>query len=72
VQGYTDTVGSAASNKVLSELRAKKVVDFLTSAGVDASKLKAVGYGPDKPIGDNHTSEGRRLNRRVEIVVSGQ
>jgi len=69
VQGYTDTVGSRASNKMLSKLRAEKVADFLTSAGVDSSKLKAVGYGPDKPIGDNHTSEGRRLNRRVEIVV---
>ena len=72
VQGYTDTVGSEGSNKVLSELRAKKVVDFLTSAGVDSSKLKAVGYGPEKAIGDNHTAEGRRLNRRVELVVSSQ
>jgi outer membrane protein OmpA-like peptidoglycan-associated protein len=72
VQGYTDTVGSKASNKMLSKLRAEKVADFLASAGVDSSKLKAVGYGPDKPIADNHTSEGRRLNRRVELVVSGQ
>jgi outer membrane protein OmpA-like peptidoglycan-associated protein len=72
VQGFTDAVGSGAINRALSELRAKKVVDFLKSAGVDSSKLKAVGYGSDKAIGDNHTAEGRRLNRRVELVVSSQ
>ena len=72
VQGYTDSVGSSGGNKILSELRAKKIVDFLTDAGVDASKLKAVGNGEDNPVGDNATVEGRRLNRRVEFVVSGQ
>jgi outer membrane protein OmpA-like peptidoglycan-associated protein len=72
VQGYTDSVGSSGGNKILSELRAKKIVDFLTDAGVDASKLKAVGNGEDNPVGDNGTTEGRRLNRRVEFVVSGQ
>jgi outer membrane protein OmpA-like peptidoglycan-associated protein len=72
VHGFTDSVGSSGGNKVLSELRAKKIVDFLTDAGVDASKLKAVGDGEDNPVGDNATMEGRRLNRRVEFVVSGQ
>lgn len=71
VQGFTDNVGSASSNKVLSLLRAKKVADFLTTAGVDASKLKTTGHGPANPIGDNSTNEGRHKNRRVELVVSG-
>ena len=48
------------------------IVDFLTDAGVDASKLQAVGKGEDNPVGDNATPEGRRLNRRVEFAVSGQ
>lgn len=72
VQGYTDSVGSSGGNKMLSELRAKRIVDFLTDAGVDASKLRAVGNGEDNPVADNSTTEGRRLNRRVEFVVSGQ
>ncbi|AGK59816.1 OmpA/MotB domain-containing protein [Hyphomicrobium denitrificans 1NES1] len=72
VHGYTDSVGSSGVNKMLSELRAKKIVDFLTDAGVDASKLKAVGNGEENPVADNGTNQGRRLNRRVEFVVSSQ
>jgi outer membrane protein OmpA-like peptidoglycan-associated protein len=72
VAGYTDSVGSSGSNRILSELRAKKVVDFLTDAGVDASKLKAVGHGEGHPVADNTTAQGRSLNRRVELSVSGQ
>ena len=72
VRGFTDSVGSSDGNKILSELRAKKIVDFLTDAGVEASKLTAVGKGEDDPISDNGTAEGRRLNRRVEFVLSGQ
>jgi outer membrane protein OmpA-like peptidoglycan-associated protein len=71
VQGYTDNVGTVASNKVLSMLRAKKVADFLATSGVDASRLRTTGHGPDNPIGDNSTDEGRHQNRRVELVVSG-
>jgi len=71
VLGYTDNVGTVASNKVLSLLRAKKVADFLATSGVDASRLRTTGHGPDNPIGDNSTDEGRHQNRRVELVVSG-
>lgn len=71
VGGHTDSVGSPEANKILSELRAKKVVDFLTAAGVDAAKLKAVGYGQADPLASNGTKEGRKLNRRVEFLVSG-
>lgn len=71
VQGYTDNVGTASSNRVLSLLRAKKVADFLATSGVEASKLKTTGNGPSNPIGDNSTAEGRHKNRRVELIVSG-
>ncbi|NOT72669.1 MAG: OmpA family protein [Hyphomicrobium sp.] len=70
VSGHTDNTGKAASNKTLSELRAKAVVNYLTGAGVDAAKLKAAGYGQDKPIDDNGTVEGRRANRRIEFGVT--
>lgn len=72
VRGFTDSVGSSEGNQMLSELRAKKIVDFLTDAGVEASKLTAVGKGEDDPVANNETAEGRRLNRRVEFVLSGQ
>ena len=71
VGGHTDNTGKPASNKTISELRAQSVVKYLTKAGVDAAKLKAVGYGQDKPVGDNATVAGRRENRRIEFLVSG-
>lgn len=70
VGGHTDNVGSAATNKTISELRAQAVVKYLTRAGIDAGKLKAVGYGPDKPVAENGTPAGRAKNRRIEFVVS--
>lgn len=70
VGGHTDTIGSAAGNAAISELRAKAVVKYLTRAGVDAAKLRAVGYGAAKPIASNDTPAGRRQNRRIEFVVS--
>lgn len=71
VRGHTDSTGKPDSNKTLSELRAKAVVTYLTKAGVPLSKLKAVGLGEDKPVGDNATAAGRRQNRRIEFVVTG-
>ncbi len=71
VGGHTDNTGKPASNKTISELRAQSVVKYLAKAGVDAAKLKAVGYGQDKPVGDNATVAGRRQNRRIEFLVSG-
>jgi outer membrane protein OmpA-like peptidoglycan-associated protein len=72
VNAFTDNTGGTESNLKLSERRANAVVKFLTSAGVDASKLKAVGNGESRPITTNSTAEGRRKNRRVEFVVLGQ
>jgi OmpA-OmpF porin, OOP family len=68
VEGHTDNVGSPASNKTLSEARAKSVVSAITGQGISADRLSPTGFGQDKPIGDNNTEEGRAKNRRVELV----
>jgi OOP family OmpA-OmpF porin len=68
VEGHTDNVGSPASNKSLSENRAKAIMNALISKGIAASRLSAKGWGQEKPVADNRTEEGRAKNRRVEIV----
>jgi outer membrane protein OmpA-like peptidoglycan-associated protein len=70
VEGHTDSTGSDAYNQRLSEQRAQSVYDFLFAQGIEAHRMKAVGYGPTRPIADNATTEGRSKNRRVEIVIS--
>ncbi len=70
IEGHTDSTGNADSNKRLSEARARAVVAYLTQeGGIAASRLEAVGMGPDHPVADNATAEGRQTNRRVELVV---
>lgn len=70
IQGHTDNVGSAEYNKKLSLRRAQAVVNyFVQKHGIDIKRLRAVGYGEEKPIADNATEEGRALNRRVEFVI---
>lgn len=68
VEGHTDNQGSAASNQALSERRAQAVVVWLTTHGIEASRLSAKGMGPSKPVADNGGEEGRAKNRRVELV----
>ena len=68
IEGHTDSTGSAAHNQTLSENRAKSVTDFLTAAGIPASRLKAAGFGATKPVAGNETELGRAQNRRVELV----
>ncbi len=68
VEGHTDNVGNLASNKTLSEERARSVVSALVNQGIAVEQLSSSGYGQDKPIGDNSTEEGRARNRRVELV----
>lgn len=68
VEGHTDNVGTPASNKTLSEQRAKSVVAAIVDQGINADRLNPSGYGQDKPVGDNNTEEGRAKNRRVELV----
>ena len=68
VQGHTDNKGSEKKNLKLSETRAKAVVKYLNKKGIDSSRLRAVGYGSEKPIADNDDAAGRAQNRRVELV----
>ncbi len=72
VEGYTDSTGTAEFNQTLSEHRANAVRDFLMSQGVNTQNMNAVGYGENYPVAPNDTSAGRQLNRRVELVVSGE
>jgi len=69
IAGHTDSIGSDAYNQQLSERRAKAVVDYLVSKGVDPKRLKAVGYGKKQPVATNDTEAGRAQNRRVELQV---
>lgn len=67
VEGHTDSIGSATTNKKLSNKRANAVKDFLVKNGVSTDRLTAVGYGEEKPIATNLYKDGRKQNRRVEI-----
>lgn len=69
ISGHTDNQGSKTTNQRLSEARAKAVVEFMISEGVDASRLEYKGYAFDQPVADNSTKEGRAMNRRVEFKV---
>lgn len=68
--GHTDIIGSREYNIKLSEERAKAVADKIIEYGVDASRVTYKGYGPDVPIADNETDEGRARNRRTEIIIT--
>jgi len=70
VQGHTDNVGSPESNLILSGKRAEAVKNYLINAGVDAKRLTSHGYGDTVPVSTNTTSAGKKLNRRVEFVVT--
>ena len=71
VEGHTDITGSAETNRVLSLARANSVRDYLAAQGVEAERISVVGLGPDQPVADNATSQGRARNRRVEIILTG-
>lgn len=68
IEGHTDNVGGHDYNVKLSQDRAAAVVAALVKAGIAASRLSSAGHGPDQPIADNKTGEGRAKNRRVELV----
>ncbi len=70
IEGHTDSVGSAALNKDLSQRRAEAVRQYLIkNYNIDANRIKAVGYGPDRPVADNATAAGRQKNRRIEAAI---
>jgi outer membrane protein OmpA-like peptidoglycan-associated protein len=72
VRGYTDSVGSEASNLRLSEDRANNVRNFLVNYGVAPSRITAMGFGEQFPLASNATDAGRLQNRRVEIEIVPQ
>jgi outer membrane protein OmpA-like peptidoglycan-associated protein len=69
VESYTDARGQDAENLTLTQQRADLVRQFLIDNGVAASRLTAKGFGETKPIADNTTELGRKLNRRTEFVI---
>lgn len=71
LSGHTDNIGGRDGNLRLSEARAKAVADHLIANGINASRIKTVGYGFDKPIAKNDTAEGRQRNRRTELKILG-
>ena len=69
IVGHTDNVGNNQHNQTLSEHRAQAVNDYLRNKGILVQRLEFLGRGGTAPRASNATEEGRRLNRRVEIVV---
>ena len=69
VAGHTDSTGNPYDNQRLSEYRAQSVSTYLLSRGVQPMRITAVGYGDTMPIGSNKTQSGRKLNRRVELII---
>lgn len=69
IEGHTDSQGQRQYNMDLSQKRAESVKGQLVSRGVAGDRIKTVGVGPDRPIADNKSAEGRANNRRVEIIV---
>jgi OOP family OmpA-OmpF porin len=70
IQGHTDEVGASADNMRLSQRRAESVVSYLADRGIARSRMEAVGYGETRPIADNGTEIGQRLNRRINGIVA--
>lgn len=72
ISGHTDNVGTAATNRELSQRRAKTVVDYLTQKGIAQDRLTFAGYGDTQPVAPNTTKANRQLNRRTEFKVTGK
>lgn len=69
ISGHTDSDGSAQLNQMLSENRAKAVVDYLIENGIESSRLTYAGYGAAQPVASNDTAEGKQENRRTEFKI---
>jgi OmpA-OmpF porin, OOP family len=69
---HTDSMGSDLHNKRLSQDRADAVRRALVEKGVQPGRLRAVGYGEERPIDTNQTAAGRAKNRRVELVITAR
>ncbi len=69
IAGHTDNVGTASSNRELSQARAQSVVDYLVRQGIEPERLRARGYGKSRPVASNGNDAGRQQNRRVEFRI---
>ena len=69
ISGHTDDVGGDTANQLLSENRAKAVVDYLKTKNIPETRLKFHGYGEAQPVTTNETVEGRTLNWRTEFKI---
>lgn len=72
VEGHTDSVGGNEYNMGLSENRANSVRSYLMEQGVNGDAVSAKGFGKTRPVADNGTAAGRQMNRRVELIISGE
>jgi len=71
IEGHTDSTGSAQTNKVLSQKRAEAVKTYLVAnRTLPENRIRATGYGPDKPLAPNTTAEGRAMNRRIDVLIT--
>jgi outer membrane protein OmpA-like peptidoglycan-associated protein len=70
IEGHTSSEGNYAVNKNLSESRANEVKEYFLSKGIEASRLKAIGFGSDRPLNAGKTPEEKAKNRRVELKLS--
>ena len=69
LNGYSDSIGAASYNEMISEIRANAVKSYLIGKGIAPSRMKAIGHGSKQFMASNKTAEGRQLNRRVEIEI---
>jgi outer membrane protein OmpA-like peptidoglycan-associated protein len=72
ISGHTDSTGPVEYNRTLSQRRANAVKQFFVDGGIDSNRITIVGLGEADPVADNTTAEGRRQNRRVDIVLKGR
>lgn len=70
--GHTDNVGTAEQNQRLSQARVDRMAQLLIHAGIEPTRITAIGHGMRDPIADNATDRGKALNRRIELVVTAK
>lgn len=71
IEGHTDNTADYSYNQLLSEHRAKAVLNFLVANGIDEARLVSVGKGENNPIASNNSKQGRYQNRRVKLRTVG-
>ncbi len=72
IGGHTDSDGTAKNNQILSQKRADAIKSYLVKKGISSKRLKAIGYGENKPLVKNSSLSNKQINRRVEFKVTGE